>query len=276
VTASSDTLDFPGQELATLRIRGADALAFLQGQLSNDTRVLARDRLSYAGLHSPQGRVLALLRLAAPAPDDVIALLPAALAETTIATLRRFVLRARVSMAVQAASELAAELLVASAAPTAADHAPGRSAHARDVAAGLPQVYAATSGVFVAQMLNLDCIGAISFSKGCYTGQEVIARAHYRGKVKRRMQRFATATTLALPPGAALLLPDGRTALLVDRATQPDGSCEFLAVATLGAGAGSASDLAAEAEAAAPVSAATPAAPLVHCTPLPLPYALPE
>ena len=56
--------------------------------------------------------------------------------------------------------------------------------------AGLPQVYAATSETFVAQMLNLDLLGAIAFDKGCYTGQEVIARAHYRGRVKRRMQRW--------------------------------------------------------------------------------------
>ncbi len=60
------------------------------------------------------------------------------------------------------------------------------------IAAGEPQVYAATSEQFVAQMLNLDVLDAIAFDKGCYTGQEVIARAHYRGRVKRRMQRFLT------------------------------------------------------------------------------------
>ena len=59
-----------------------------------------------------------------------------------------------------------------------------------DIAAGLPQVYTATSEAFVAQMLNLDLLGAIAFDKGCYTGQEVIARAHYRGRVKRRLQRW--------------------------------------------------------------------------------------
>src|SRR6185312_17370732 len=59
-----------------------------------------------------------------------------------------------------------------------------------DIISGLPQVYGATSEEFVAQMLNLDLVGAIAFDKGCYTGQEVIARAHYRGRVKRRLQRF--------------------------------------------------------------------------------------
>ena len=70
------------------------------------------------------------------------------------------------------------------------------------IAAGEPQVYAATSEAFVAQMLNLDLLNAIAFDKGCYTGQEVIARAHYRGRVKRRMQRFVTEAPAApLQPG---------------------------------------------------------------------------
>ena len=56
-----------------------------------------------------------------------------------------------------------------------------------DVAAGLPQVYGATSEEFVAQMLNLDLLDGISFKKGCYTGQELTARTHYRGLLKRRL-----------------------------------------------------------------------------------------
>ena len=77
-----------------------------------------------------------------------------------------------------------------------------------DVAAGLPQVYARTSEEFIAQMLNLDALGAIAFEKGCYTGQEVIARAHYRGRVKRRMQRFVShAPCQRSRPGMPAVLP---------------------------------------------------------------------
>ncbi len=57
---------------------------------------------------------------------------------------------------------------------------------------GVPQVYAATSESFVAQMLNLDLLGAIAFDKGCYTGQEVIARAHYRGRSSAACNAGAT------------------------------------------------------------------------------------
>ncbi|HUH59940.1 MAG TPA: folate-binding protein [Candidimonas sp.] len=58
---------------------------------------------------------------------------------------------------------------------------------AADITAGLPWVQAATQDVFIPQTLNLDLIDGVSFSKGCYPGQEVVARSHYRGTVKRRM-----------------------------------------------------------------------------------------
>ena len=101
------------------------------------------------------------------------------------------------------------------------------------IAAGEPQVYAATSEAFVAQMLNLDVLGAIAFDKGCYTGQEIIARAHYRGKVKRRLQRFRARVAAQLKPGDDGELGDGRSFKVVDAAQRTDGLCEFLAVTTL-------------------------------------------
>ncbi|HZT03550.1 MAG TPA: hypothetical protein VFA39_14920 [Steroidobacteraceae bacterium] len=102
-----------------------------------------------------------------------------------------------------------------------------------DVIAGLPQVYEATSEEFVAQMLNLDVVGAIALDKGCYTGQEVIARAHYRGRVKRRLQRFRSRGPLDLRPGDSGELGDGRTFKVVEAARLEDGRCDFLAVAPL-------------------------------------------
>ena len=102
-----------------------------------------------------------------------------------------------------------------------------------DIAAGLPQVVAATSGAFTAQMLNLDLIGAVSFSKGCYTGQEIIARAHYLGHARRRMQRFHTESSQRLEPGKRITLADGRRAQVVMACNVEGGGQEFLAVTTL-------------------------------------------
>ena len=71
---------------------------------------------------------------------------------------------------------------------------------AEDIAAGLPWIGATTQDLFIPQTLNLDLIGGVSFTKGCYPGQEVVARSHYRGTVKRRMAAgTATATPDALP-----------------------------------------------------------------------------
>ena len=94
-----------------------------------------------------------------------------------------------------------------------------------ELEAGIPEVYAETSGEFVAQMLNLDRIGAVSFTKGCYPGQEIVARAHHLGRVKRRAQVFR------LPgpppaPGAALDEPAGT----VVRAVPLDGGALVMAV----------------------------------------------
>jgi folate-binding protein YgfZ len=136
-----------------------------------------------------------------------------------------------------------------------------------DIAAGQPQVYAATSEEFVAQMLNLDALSAIAFDKGCYTGQEVIARAHYRGRVKRRLQRFASRGPLRLAVGDSGHLADGRAFKVVDAVQLADGRCEFLAVAPMPAG---------EAESRDATSSPSSDQAPVDAEQLALPYQLPD
>ena len=123
-----------------------------------------------------------------------------------------------------------------------------------DIRAGLPQIYAATSEIFVAQMLNLDLLDGISFTKGCYTGQEIIARTQHLGRIKRRLFR------LQLPSGTwavgqALRLRDGREGRLVE-VLADSGHAEALAVLNLEAG----------------PDADSPATLGVSATELPLPY----
>ncbi len=104
-----------------------------------------------------------------------------------------------------------------------------------DIRAGRPQIYSSTSETFVAQMLNLDLLDGISFTKGCYTGQEIIARTQHLGRIKRRMYH------LQLPGGdwqigQALRLSDGRHGRIVDVSVARD-CVEALAVLTLEGGA---------------------------------------
>jgi len=263
------------KSLAVLRFSGADALAFLQGQVSNDTRRLADGLPLLSAYSSAQGRVVAVLHLL-PHSSGVMAILPRELALTTRERLLKFVLRAKVKIedlsdqysvagAHDASALEPAALPVAGAAyleregiavARVADGAQGatprywvvraRASEVRggvsgdsadlawrlaDIRAGMPQVYAATSEQFVAQMLNLDLLDAISFTKGCYTGQEIIARTQHLGRIKRRLSR------LALPSGSwsigqPLRLTDGRTGRLIEVAPVGEGF-EALAVLSL-------------------------------------------
>jgi tRNA-modifying protein YgfZ len=215
-------------DLGAVRVQGADAVRFLQGQLSNDVALLSPGHPLLAGLHNPQGRVIALLRLMLVGADDVLALLPRELAAPVAARLAKYVLRAKAKVT-DASDEPQMSGLMS-------DLTLDEISRAARIAAGLPQVYGATSEQFVAQMLNLDLLNAISFTKGCYTGQEVIARAHYRGRVKRRMQRFRTLAAAQLAVGDAGKLRDGRSFRVVDATSLADGRCEFLAVAPTGQG----------------------------------------
>lgn len=87
--------------------------------------------------------------------------------------------------------------------PTCLPSVPASVWQAQDIAAGLGWVVSATQELFIPQTLNFDLIGGLSFAKGCYPGQEVVARSHYRGTVKRRMVRGAIqAEGLQVAPGA--------------------------------------------------------------------------
>jgi folate-binding protein YgfZ len=132
-----------------------------------------------------------------------------------------------------------------------------------DIRAGLPQIHAATCEMFVAQMLNLDLIDGISFTKGCFTGQEIIARTQHLGRIKRRLHRLRLpAGTWAV--GQAVHLTDGRSGRLTELAA---AGPEFEALAVLTLETGSAAGMEDTVGAAASST-------LVDATELPLPYSL--
>jgi hypothetical protein len=282
MTETSQTIQTPLLPfLGVLRIRGDDAAGFLQGQLTNDTRLLADGRTQLTACNTPQGRVVALLRLR-QTDEATYALLPLELATTVVTLLWRFVLRAKVDLQVAADLEVAwlrrqalsdaIDLTDRAATRTlsplpgsgateiiAFDYAPGRQViaargstlramtglsferlhpeienewRAADIVAGLPQVFAATSGSFVPQMLNLDRLDAISFTKGCYTGQEIVARTQHLGRIKRRTLRYRLPPGPELAPLAGLSLDGQKVAEVVMSATR-DAAVELLAVTSL-------------------------------------------
>lgn len=103
-----------------------------------------------------------------------------------------------------------------------------------DIRAGIPSVHEATVEAFVPQMANLQLVGGVSFTKGCYTGQEVVARMQYLGKLKRRMYRARINADPCPQPGAELFSPSSDSGQgagrVVDAVPAPDGGCEALVV----------------------------------------------
>ncbi len=103
--------------------------------------------------------------------------------------------------------------------------------HASEIAAGVAALTPATKEGFVPQMLNWQHVGGIHFKKGCYTGQEVIARMHFLGQLKKSLFRFTTDQAATPPaPGEALLDGDRPVGNVINSVGFSDGTAEFLAV----------------------------------------------
>jgi folate-binding protein YgfZ len=98
-----------------------------------------------------------------------------------------------------------------------------------EIELGIPEISARTAERFVAQMLNLDELGAVSFDKGCYPGQEIIARVRNLGGVKRRARRYAVRSAPPAP-GAAVLATGEQGVGEVIRAAPAGSGSELLAV----------------------------------------------
>ncbi len=101
-----------------------------------------------------------------------------------------------------------------------------------DIRAGLPNIHTATMDTFVPQMVNLDLLGGVSFTKGCYPGQEIVARTHHLGSIKRRMVTAWADAPDPPQPNDALYAPGNSQAVgqVVDAQLSPRGVFEMLAV----------------------------------------------
>jgi hypothetical protein len=210
-----------------LSVTGVDAREFLHAQLTNDVANLPADRARLAGWCSAKGRLLATF-LVIPAPQGFLLQLARDLAPAVAKRLSLFVLRSKVKIEdasaawiqdglwdaerpgpdVQWQGDLASvrvgerrylEILKEEKPATAGED----GWTLREIQAGRPLITAATQDLFVPQMVNLEKLGGIDFQKGCYPGQEIVARAQYRGEVKRRMVRLPAPAGAPLSPGAA-------------------------------------------------------------------------
>ena len=216
-----------------LAIAGDDAEEFLHGQFTNDLKSLPPERAQLSAYCAPKGGVIANFLIWRTGREFRL-LLPDDQAEAVAQRLHMFRLRAAVDIDVcTGAHAFAAEFDAAPEAPLAvrtdadgtvlawpgaagrqlriaADATGAADARAdarwrlRDIEAGIPFVRAATRERFVAQYLNLDALGALDFDKGCYPGQEVVARLKYLGTLKHRTYRLRFPADTSLAPGDAV------------------------------------------------------------------------
>jgi hypothetical protein len=219
-----------------LEISGDDATTFLHAQLSSDVRMLEAGRWQWSAWLDAQGRVRVLLQLARVDDTTYLALLRGGAAADMAAALGRYVLRARVVLRPRGAILRAAAALPLHTCAGAAPGNPiafGMGTHAWSIGAAVAGDAGGTGGADAAwrceidagwpwlpdtaldalmpPALGLEHLGAVSFDKGCYPGQEIAARLHYRGGNKRHLVTLAGAadritTLLHTHPDALLAL----------------------------------------------------------------------
>lgn len=206
---------------AAVRVAGPDAGAFLQGYLTADVDRLEADRALPMAYCNLKGRVLAS-GWAAGTATDVLLLVDASVAARLAAELRKYLLFSKAKLAPAPTGLAFAEGAAAGAValpPThfhvrLGDGDNGHEAFANaSLEAGFVVVAESVAERFLPQMIGLTAVGAVSFSKGCYLGQEVVARAEHRGEVKQKLARFAVDSEA--PAVGADVVVDGKKAGVV-------------------------------------------------------------
>jgi tRNA-modifying protein YgfZ len=271
--------------VAVLRVAGADAAAFLQGQLTNDVLQLAPGASHYAAWCSAKGRMLANMVVRRVDERGFELMVPASLAAVVQKRLKMFVLRSKLTIEDVSATSvrlgiggpsagtvvqdafgalpaphrqvLAADASVMAipggrfVAQSSPEAAPSMWARLTDMArpaglpawqwltirAGVPVITAATTDQFVPQAANLDALDGVNFQKGCYTGQEIVARTQYLGRLKERLVLAHVDGSPPLP-GSRLYSPAFEAQAcgsVVNAAPAPGGGADLLAVLQLAA-----------------------------------------
>ncbi len=206
--------------LSAIRLSGADAGDFLHNQVSADVLTLSDGESVFACYCEPKGRVLSLM-LIGRLDEDYYIIMSASLVLTVSNRLKMYVMRSKVTIEPLNENSIAG-LEMDDDSVTASNSAcsiplPGRNQRLAvmnpgtisgtdtsgvyswkisELTSGIVWLSPETSGQFLPQMLGFDQLGAVNFRKGCYPGQEIVARTHYLGKVKRHPRVLRTSTEI--------------------------------------------------------------------------------
>jgi folate-binding protein YgfZ len=184
------------EDMTAYTLEGEDAVTFLQGQLTQDMHALSEHTPKLAAFCDHKGQVHCVFSAYASASKGVVLLARKDGLEAIMRRLGLFILRAKVQIKPMNSTVYGCfdpdtnAVWVTLTPPT--EIQPMTREHWIEAAleASYPLLAPANPAQYLAQLLNLDLIGGVEFKKGCYVGQEAIARTHYRGKVTRRMVAF--------------------------------------------------------------------------------------
>lgn len=239
-------------EFSVIEVKGDDAVSFVHGQVTNHVNHLG-NAFRLAAYCQPKGRILSLMRIF-QRDDALYLIMPKDLVEGFIKRFSMFILRSKVSLRVAEELCVAGALSPSFTLPKldqclingyltiarVAD-AQGQSRamiigskddieaftslegtssfwFASEIYAGIPWVFETTKETFIPQWINLDLIGGVVFNKGCYPGQEVIARVQHIGSTPRRMKRIHAKASVTISPNDDIVqenLPVGNIVMAV-------------------------------------------------------------
>ena len=229
-----------------IEISGEDHLDFLQGQLTNDIKKNEK-KFIYSGMCNPKGRLFAFLRiLRTPDSSSIFIVIPSSLADAVQKRLMMFILRAKVVIQKAENFHLIGIIDDNPLIDISADrklNLPDQTNRSvmifqdndlykqittkhsfddisnwikKDIEFGIPEVMEQTQEKFLVHTCNLDLIDAVNFKKGCYTGQEIVARTHYLGKPKHRSFYGVVNSKLSLDYGEQVFENDQSVGAVVN------------------------------------------------------------
>lgn len=205
------TENTPSVKSLALLVSGPDAAKFLQGQITCDVIALADGQSTLGAYCNIKGRVESLFSIQRFG-DEFILTMHAELVAPTMQELKKYAVFSKVNLEI-------VEQPLATVDNTA------------EILAKIPALFPQTVGEFFPHDLNLPGLGAVSFTKGCYRGQEIVARMQHRGNIKRAMHVFKT-TAATIQPGSQITTNTGNPSGVVVRAQQTAEGHIGLAVIT--------------------------------------------
>ena len=251
--------------LSSLEIQGPDASKFLQGQLTCDVQDLNPGSQTLAAHCDHKGRVQSLFHLYKVSEQHFIAIMPKAILESGYELLKKYSVFSKVELHktqwsvlalhhqtpkvelplyalpfTQAASYLVTgpdEALEAYRSSLSLPNLGSCAWHWLSIQHGLPALDAESQGQYTPHMLNLPQLGAVSFTKGCYTGQEIVARTQYLGKLKRQLYHLQAASNVAAHSPLVQIGSEQVCGQVLQVQPNPSSGYDMLAVVTIEAAA---------------------------------------